>query len=515
MSFDQQVAQVQQPAAEREAPASERDAGGQEAGNAAAADVMALEGANPNGTGDRRRRRGGTTASGAAATGAQAQAAGTQGAAAGTGAIEEQALRDLVASAPASAVLIRLAGLDIATRDVAANLATAQRINVWDRVVNGLPRGTALDSGTRSAMYRAAVHGNLALTEIVRLFGIRFAHAAVRGNTDWTQDVLLATWRQLDVLPDQDVTANNVYQAFAAISGGGGLYGHSAAAGGTAIQIGQGNTGTYLAHTVRHEVGHAVHDQIRGTVNPWLQREMEFWYYGGGADDVLTWLRQVGSFPASYRGADGRSAAFGDAQAMEVAQMVETWVGQASWSPTRANVTDGQSPDRVALWNALPDTMKNAVIQSKANWYTNYANFQTGANGRQYFLNHWYHRAYYIGRRARQTIDAIGENYTAMSEFEFFANCYAEFFKDPAGYTDNSRWGGNLPADVKQFFRNHVLARNPYRPGAADAPAAAAGEAGTGSGNRREEQAAGMPNGSTGVEGATQSDGGVQGGAVN
>lgn len=512
MSLDQQVTQVAQPAAEREAPASERDAGGQQAGNAAAAEVTALEGANPNGTGNNRRQgRGRSTSGTATATGGRA--AGTQGAASGTGAIEEQALRDLVASASASAVLIRLAGLGIATRDVATNLATAQRINVWDRVVNGLPHGTALDSGTRSAMYRAAVHGKLALTEIVRLFGIRFAHAAVRGNTNWTQDVLLATWRQLDVLPDQDVTANNVYKAFAAISGGGGLYGHSAGAGGTAIQIGQGGTGTHLAHTVRHEVGHAVHDQIKGTVNPWLQREMEFWYYGGGPEDMLTWLRQVGSFPASYQGADGKSHAFGEAQAMEVAKMVETWVGQASWSPTREKVTDGQSADRVALWNALPDTMKNAVAQSKANWYSNYANFQSGANGRQYFLNHWYHRAYYIGRRARQTIDATGENYTAMSEFEFFANCYAEFFKDPAGYTDNSKWGGNLPADVKQFFRNHILARNPYRPGAA-------GGAGKGSGggrneNRLEEQAAGMSAGGTGVEGATQSDGGVQGGAVN
>lgn len=511
MALEQEVAQAAQQQAGRETQAeSGRELG--TAGNAAANEVMALEAANPGGGGNGRSGRAtGGAAAGAAggAAGGAARTGSPGGDAAGTGAIDDATLQQLVTTASGAAVLVRLAGLGISTRDVLANVTTAQRLNLWDRVVNGLPRGAALDSGTRSALYRAAFHANLPVSEISRLFGIRFAHAAVSGNTDWTRDNLLATWRQLDVLPDQDVTTNNVYKAFTAVSGGGGLYGHSAQAGGTAIQIGQGNSPTYLAHTVRHEVGHAVHDQIKGTVNPWLQRDMEFWYYGGGADDMLTWLRQVGTFPTTYRTNDGKSGTFGDPQALEVARMVESWVGMASWGPTRANVTDGQPADKVALWNALPDSMKNAVVQSRANWYSNYTNFQTGSNNRQYFLNHWYHRAYYIGRRARQTIDATGENYTAMSEFEFFANCYAEFFKDPAGYTDNSKWGGNLPADVKQFFRNHVLARNPYRAAAA-APAAAAGAAGS----RMEEQAHGMPAGGTGVEGATQSDGGVQGGAV-
>ena len=63
---------------------------------------------------------------------------------------------------------------------------------------------------------------------------------------------------------------------------------------------------------------------------------------------------------------------------------------------------------------------------------------------------------------AKAAIAATGDNYSAMSEKEFFANCYAEYFADPAGAKDKTKWGGSLSADVKSFFKKHIVERHPY-----------------------------------------------------
>lgn len=116
------------------------------------------------------------------------------------------------------------------------------------------------------------------------------------------------------------------------------------------------------------------------------------------------------------------------------------------------------------LWDAL-DARIPAVFASSdmGPWFVNYNAHPVGAKGRT-FWNHWYRKPYYFSGTAKTTIDATGDNYTAMSEAEFFANCYAEYFKDPAGYNDNSLWGGSLDANVKDWMNRHIVERQPYRP---------------------------------------------------
>ena len=69
-----------------------------------------------------------------------------------------------------------------------------------------------------------------------------------------------------------------------------------------------------------------------------------------------------------------------------------------------------------------------------------------------------------MSEEAVSVVKATRDNYTAMSEKEFFANCYAEYFKDPNGYMDHSKWGGNLPGKVQKFFADHIVDRQPYTP---------------------------------------------------
>ncbi len=354
--------------------------------------------------------------------------------------------------------------------DVARIVAQARAANLIGPLITGITNPVA---GTRAAMRRLLDVGSVNIAEAKSLFRQRFNHEARAEETEWRLDLLKAVWTQLERLPDQDVSANTVLTTFNAINGGGGT-GPSWEAPGVvnSVRLGQAAAPAGIAHTVRHEIGHAVHAQIPGQVNPWLQGEMQFWFLSGDKAGVKTWLEQLDAWPANFTDVDGTSKPMGDTERDKLAGMVETWMGSNAWAPTRANVTDGQPADLTALWSAVPEKMKNGVAQSRTNWYSNWSNFQQGQGSRYFFLNHYYHRPYHLGPKAAEVIRAVGDSYTAMSEQEFFANTYAEYFKDPAGYADNSKWGGNLPGSVKEFFKKVVVDRQPYT---APAPVAAAG----------------------------------------
>lgn len=163
-------------------------------------------------------------------------------------------------------VVQELARLGAAADKVIAAKQRLIEAGLWTGVVSGLPRGGALSLPTKAAMLRLANADN---SEAITLFPVRF-NKPLTGT--WTALDVLGVWTQLDVLPDANVSANTVLAAFQAIAGDAGFW-----SGGNTIQLGAGlRTSTMgptrLPHTVRHEVGHAVHDMLSATINPWLRR---------------------------------------------------------------------------------------------------------------------------------------------------------------------------------------------------------------------------------------------------
>ncbi len=461
--------QVQAPSAAPEAEAPQRrERGGGETGSNSAAQDRVRRGSNgaagtPGTATD-------TTATPAAAPNDEVEALLK----------DDAALRAFFARAAETTLAALVAFKDA---DVARVADKARTANLLAPMITGIAAPPA-SAATRTAMRRLLDIGNLNITEAKSLFKQRFNHEAKAEETEWRLEILKAVWTALDRLPDQDVSSNTVLTTFNAINGGGGT-GPSWQAPDTinSIRLGQAATPSAMAHTVRHEVGHAVHAQISAQVNPWLQGEMQFWFLSGDKAGVKSWLDQLDTWPANYTDAAGASKPLGDTEKDKLAGMVETWMGHSGWSPTRTNVTDGQPAELTSLWAAVPEKMKNGVAQSKTNWYSNWTNFQQGSDSRYFFLNHYYHRPYHFGPKAAEVIRAVGDNYTAMSEQEFFANAYAEYFKDPAGYTDNSKWGGNLPAGVKDFFKTVVVSRQPYTAPVATGTGAAAPGAASGTPN--------------------------------
>lgn len=405
-------------------------------------------------------------------------------------------VESIVNGLPGDQAAVELGGVAIPDGSI-PGICTQLAAIGWDRFVSRLPRGSGIPQPARAALRRFKDHADAEAAK--KLFEQRFDKALTTRYENaggdqigwlsyifssgareitWRVEDIRRVWDQLDLLPDADVSDNSVLRAFQAISGDRGFW-----SGDSTVQLGQGLRGstmgpTRLEHTVRHEIGHAVHSQIPGQINPWLQGEIGFWYLNEGHAGLRSLITALGGWPATYNDASGTAQPFGATQQNRILAMLTDHTGSAA-SFTAASAlpaaTGPATTDDQRYWQAMPAAVHTCFSQSASRWYNNYTAMPTGTNGK-YFYNHWYKKPYYFSANAETAIGATGDNYSAMSEKEFFANCYAEYFANPAGYNDHTQWGGRLSGSVKAFFARVVVDRQPYV-----APTGAlAGGAGTG-----------------------------------
>jgi len=374
----------------------------------------------------------------------------------------DAALRD-AAVAQGSDTFVGFMAKDTLTDGGVQTATTAFSAKMAD-IISGLSDGSSMSEDTKTGLRRMLPAFTTA--QAMSAFGKRFEHDMVESGGSWTIEHISQVWDQLAVLPPQDINGLTVLTTFNAIAGGGG-YGPSWEAPNhvNTIQLGEDNSDpTYIAHTVRHEIGHAVHAEIPGQINPWLQGEIQFWFYNNDSTGVRQLITELGGFPAKYSDPDsGEEKDWTPDASTAVIDMLSSFIGGgSSWDPARATVVEGQTDLHTAFWQAMPESVQDVATQSPSHWYANYNNFARGTKG-SYFLNYWYSRPFYMSDNAKSVVDATGDDYTAMSEKEFFANAYAEYFADPAGYNDESKWGGNLSSGVKSFFKNVIVDRQPYQ----------------------------------------------------
>lgn len=365
------------------------------------------------------------------------------------------ALADVMKKSGAQGVLVALNA-----RQPAGGIAELKTANQWNPLVAALPKAK-LTAGANKALDQMIEDGVLNQADATQLFEIRFGHPARGTGTGapasgaaWPLDVLTVMWRQLQRLPAQDVTEStviNVYQGTTAAGGG------SWASGTGTIELGvAGGDFEYLEGTVRHEIGHAVHSQISGQVDPWLKNDIGFY-----PESFDAWIDDLGGYPTHFTSSAGHNVPVDAAWKTYLKSLVEHFTNSGQWGPTAATPDAHAPADGKAAWAAMDPKIKNACAQSTTSWYNNFANFQANS-GSRYFLNHWYHQPFKLSENAVTVINATNDTYSAMSDKEFFANCYAEYFRDPAGVQDHTKWGGSLPAGVKAYFKDVIVARHPY-----------------------------------------------------
>jgi hypothetical protein len=348
----------------------------------------------------------------------------------------------------------------LAERDTRNGVAALQKAGELDRIISALPRSSELSSATQVAMPAIIETKLLTFEQLAAMFNRRFDRVlTAEHGAGLTYDALAMVWKQLDRLPAADVSETTTLAVISFIQGSGGMYMDKQPGQGGKVELGTEAPQAHIEHTVRHEIGHGVHAQLAPVVNHWLQYDIGMWWGNVDNEGVDEFIEELGGYPATYTDVAGIVRPFGPSQKALVKQTVQQYTNAGSWDPGVINPPPVGW--RLATLEAIPGLVET-INESPSYWYDNYQNYHVGPGGKRLFLNHWYHRWYWMSDRAVALVNSTGEPYSAMSEFELFANAYAEYFKDPKGKTNPTLWGGALADDVKEFFATNIVNRQPY-----------------------------------------------------
>lgn len=299
-----------------------------------------------------------------------------------------------------------------------------------------LPRGSALSGQAKTDLRKLFTwikkQGLQKLQD--QLFEIRFGLALedtwYRNDNKNDIDTL---WRLLKNLPDTHVEGNSKLAEIDLGHGSGGFYSPST----MEIEIGA----SLLAHkesfedTLRHEVGHAVHEANQALVDGWLWSRFGFTMFPANPQGIDDWIAQMGP-GAGYAGLNAT-------QKTQVRALLRQAVGPSEeWGPTVTPNAPLGSP-----WRATEFGPRLAFERSGANWYANNANWYR-ANGKAFAINFWYGMLMCINEDALDLVNnKMPDTYATMSPAELFAEIYALYYD--IGDTQRK----NLPPDVVAWIK--------------------------------------------------------------
>jgi hypothetical protein len=187
--------------------------------------------------------------------------------------------------------------------------------------------------------------------------------------------------------------------------------------------------------TVRHEVGHAVHEARRRTIDAWLARR-----FGWRAFETTD--RGIDAFVALLGGYGEISAA----HTRDIRRLLREAIGAGEdWSPPKLPVAPPAHP-----WNRPTFGPRLAAERTGAYWYSRNGLWHRDAE-RAYFLNYWYRLYMVVDLETLALInDGMPDRYAAMSPYEFFAELYA------LHYDRDDPKRENIPRDVSAWLDQHV-----------------------------------------------------------
>jgi hypothetical protein len=307
----------------------------------------------------------------------------------------------------------------------------------FQTMLSYLPKGTHLPSWGKDALnvlfQYAKKIGDSRLQD--SLFEIRFDKIL---EDDWAYNNdpndIDTLWKLLSDLPSSNIDGNSFIREIIYDQGtGGGAYNPQT----YDIYIGSDglSNGEYFEDTVRHEVGHAVHEKFANKVNAWLTNEFGWQTFSANsASDINTWVSLMGGW--------------GNLTPVEISQvrnyLIEALGPGGRWTPSRPNFVPPNHP-----WFKSDFGPRLAFENTKEHWYSNLANWYQFDN-KAFFLNYWYRTLCVVNVSTLELIRRMPSNYAAMSHFEFFAELYALYFDkdDPSA--------SSIPPDVSQWLKDNI-----------------------------------------------------------
>ena len=332
-----------------------------------------------------------------------------------------------------------------------------------------LPRGSALSSQGKKdlrTLFLWAKKNNLQALQD-RLFELRFG---VGLDDSWyrndDKNDIDTLWRLLKNLPDSHVEGNASLKEINLGTGGGGTYSPAT----MEIEIGSAELAfkERFEDTLRHEVGHAVHEAHPDLVNGWLWQRFgwaEFQPDTKGIDDWVALMGPGSGWPALTA-----------AQKTQMRALLRQACGPgAQWGPTVTPAAPAGSP-----WRAAGFGPRLAFEKSGNNWFANNRLWHRAA-GKAFAINFWYGTLMCVNVDTLDFIDTkMPDNYAAMSPAEYFAELYALY------YDIGDKQRKNIPADVKKWLDGQLGEAERTQPSKPVAAGSRAGvRAGVRSGARR------------------------------
>lgn len=318
----------------------------------------------------------------------------------------------------------------------------------FDRMVSRLPRGNQLPGRSKQDLATLFEYAKKAKNERAeeKLLEVRFG---VELEDEWalnkrTSDID-TIWQLFASLPITNVEGNTSLREIELTTGGGGVYYNGV------IEIGEAELGDResFEDVLRHEVGHAVHEERDALVTPWLERKFGWRMFSASNAGIDSWVKHMGG----WGDVRGRARA-------EVIQALKMAAGPGGrWGPGAA-----PRPPTGHAWWSDEFGPRLAYQKSGADWFQNFRAWHR-AGDHAYFVNFWYANFMVVSTATLDSFVArMPDDYAAMSPYEFFAEVYALYYDQD----DPQRKVIADDTDVAHWLDRHVgrwNPKNPRRPG--------------------------------------------------
>lgn len=326
-----------------------------------------------------------------------------------------------------------------ALKTCAAKIRAGKDIDVgtsaFTRMLDGLPRGTHLPSWAKQDLRAVFDYAKRIGHETLEasLFEIRFGFEL---EDDWSansdENDIDTLWQLLKDLPDTNVEGNTKIHELLLDGGSGGLYDPQS----FDISIGSEllSQRESFEDVVRHEVGHAVHEQNDELVTNWLASEFGWRIFDRSDAGIDAWVEQMGGWAELTPG-----------QRKDVRNALKSALGNgSSWTP-------GPTPSLPAghPWNGANFGPRLAFEHTGPNWYRNNDKWLR-VEKKAFFMNFWYQTFLVVDEKALELIKKMPDNYAAMSHYEFFAELYALY------YDLNDPKRKNIPESAMRWLDEHI-----------------------------------------------------------
>lgn len=303
------------------------------------------------------------------------------------------------------------------------------------RMLERLPRGNHLPPWAKQSLHILFKYAEKKAAQKLMdsLFEIRFNKIL---DDDWAYnnkpEDIDTIWQLFQSLPESHVEGNTRIDEITLFSDSGGFYDADT------ISMGAKDIGDeqYFRDTMRHEVGHAVHEMHKELVDEWLKDRFGWQTFDANTKGINEWVKLMGGW-----------GKFTTKEQAQLRQYFTALVGEGEvWFPPVVAKPVSSHP-----WNHKNCTLRIVYDnnQQDKEWFRNYKNWFCH-NGKAFFINYYYKTLCVINCETQSIIPNMPSEYSAMSPFEFFAELYAVY------YNPKHPLRKKIPRDVKEWLDKNI-----------------------------------------------------------